>query len=124
GIPVLIGSAGTAGEDGQVDWTLDIVNEIVREMGIKLRVAVIYAEQDKDALVEVFRQGRLKPLDAAPHVDEDTIKGSAHIVGMMGGEPLQKALAEGGDFILDGGCSDSAWYAAFRLLAGFLAGVG
>src|SRR5438128_3156883 len=60
GIPVLIGSAGTAGEDGQVDWTLDIVNEIVREMGIKLRVAVIYAEQDKDALVEVFRQGRLK----------------------------------------------------------------
>ncbi len=123
GIPVLIGSAGTAGEDGQVDWTLDIVNEIVREMGITLRVAVIYAEQDKDALVEVFRQGRLKPLDAAPHVDEDTIKGSAHIVGMMGAEPLQKALAEGVDFILAGRCSDSALYAALPILHGFPEGL-
>jgi hypothetical protein len=123
GIPVLIGSAGTAGEDVQVDWTLDIVNEIVREMGIKLRVAVIYAEQDKDALVEVFRQGRLKPLDDAPHVDEDTIKGSAHIVGMMGAEPLQKALAEGVDFILAGRCSDSALYAALPVLYGFPEGL-
>jgi hypothetical protein len=123
GIPVLIGSAGTAGGDVQVDWTLDIVNEIMREMGGKLRVAVIYAEQDKDALVEVFRQGRLKPLDAAPHLDEDTIKGSAHIVGMMGAEPLQKALAEGVDFILAGRCSDSALYAALPILHGFPEGL-
>src|SRR3989442_12144424 len=54
GVPVLVGSAGTAGGDVQVDWTLDIVNEIMREMGGKLRAAVIYAEQDKDGLVEVF----------------------------------------------------------------------
>jgi hypothetical protein len=123
GIPVLIGSAGTAGGDVQVDWTLDIVNEIMREMGGKLRAAVIYAEQDKDALVEVFRQERLKPLDAAPHVDEDTIKGSAHIVGMMGAEPLQKALAEEVDFILAGRCSDSALYAALPILHGFPEGL-
>src|SRR2546426_6100322 len=70
GIPVLIGSAGTAGADAQVDWTLDIVNEVMREVGGKLRAAGIYAEQDKDALVEGFRQERLKPLDAAPHLDE------------------------------------------------------
>jgi hypothetical protein len=62
GIPVLIGSAGTAGGDAQVDWTLAIVNEIVRA------------------------------LDAAPYLDEDTIKRSAHIVGMMGVEPLQQAV--------------------------------
>ncbi|HEX6555005.1 MAG TPA: acyclic terpene utilization AtuA family protein [Ktedonobacteraceae bacterium] len=123
GIPVLIGSAGTAGADAQVDWTLDIVNEIVREAGVTLRTAVIYAEQDTDSLIEKFRQERIKPLEAAPHLDEDTIKGSAHIVGMMGAEPLQKALAEGVDFILAGRCSDSALYAALPILHGFPEGL-
>jgi hypothetical protein len=123
GIPVLIGSVGTAGGDLQVDWTLQIVREIVREAGIPLRVAVIYAEQDKDALVELFRQERIKRLDAAPHLDEDTIKRSEHIVGMMGAEPLQAALAEGVDLILAGRCSDTALYAAMPLLRGFPAGL-
>jgi hypothetical protein len=123
GIPVLIGSAGTAGADAQVDWTLDIVNEIGREAGVKVRTAVIYAEQEKDTLIELFRQQRIKPLDAAPHLDEDTIKRSVHIVGMMGAEPLQKALAEGVDCILAGRCSDSALYAALPILHGFPEGL-
>ncbi len=123
GIPVLIGSAGTAGGDAQVDWTLDIVSEIVREAGVKVRTAVIYAEQDKESLIELFQQGRLKPLDAAPHLNEETIKGSAHIVGMMGAEPLQSALAEGVDLILAGRCSDSALYAALPILHGFPEGL-
>jgi hypothetical protein len=123
GIPVLIGSAGTAGGDAQVDWTLTIVNEIAKEVGGKLRVAVIYAEQEKDALVELFQQGRIKPLDAAPHLDENTIKKSTHIVGMMGVEPLQQALAEGVDLILAGRCSGSALYAALPILKGFPPGL-
>ena len=90
---------------------------------MNLRAAVIYAEQDKDALVELFQQGRIKPLEAAPHLDEDTIKRSAHIVGMMGVEPLQQALAEGVDFILAGRCSDSALYAAMPILKGFPRGL-
>lgn len=123
GIPVLIGSAGTAGADAQVDWTLDIVNEIAREAGVKVGIAVIYAEQEKDTLIELFRQHYIKPLDSAPHLDEDTIKGSVHIVGMMGAEPLQKAFAEGVDCILAGRCSDSALYAALPILHGFPEGL-
>ncbi len=123
GIPVLIGSAGTAGADAQVDWTLDILTEIMREAGATSRTAMIYAEQDKDALVDLFRQGRIKPLDAAPHLDEDTIMRSAHIVGMMGAEPLQQALAEGVECILAGRCSDSALYAAMPILNGFPEGL-
>ncbi len=70
GVPVLVGSAGTAGRDNQVDWVLDIADEIVKEAGAKLRTAVIYAEQDKDFLIEKLREGGIKPLDAAPHLDE------------------------------------------------------
>ncbi|HEX6479066.1 MAG TPA: acyclic terpene utilization AtuA family protein [Ktedonobacteraceae bacterium] len=123
GIPVLIGSAGTAGTDAQVNWTLDILKEVARETGVNVRTAVIYAEQEKDTLIELFRQERIKPLDAAPHLDEDTIKGSTHIVGMMGAEPLQSALMEGVDFILAGRCSDSALYAALPIMHGFPEGL-
>ena len=118
-IPLLIGSVGTAGGDAQVDWALEIVREIVQETGGTLRVAAIYAEQDKSALVELFRQGQTASLGAAPELDEHTITRSAHIVGMMGVEPLQQALAEGVDLVLAGRCSDSALYAALPILRGF-----
>jgi Acyclic terpene utilisation family protein AtuA len=123
GVPVLIGSAGTAGSDAQVDWTRGIADEITREAGVKLRTAMIYAEQDKDYLVEMLQQGRIKPLEAAPHLDESRIRGSARIVGMMGAEPLQMALAEGVDFVLAGRCSDTALYAALPTMRGFPAGL-
>ena len=123
GVPVLIGSAGTAGRDNQVDWVLDIANEIMQEAGKKLRTAVIYADQDKGYLLEKLREGNIKPLEAAPYLDEERIRRSARIVGMMGAEPLQNVLAEGADFVLAGRCSDTALYAAMPLMYGFPAGL-
>lgn len=123
GVPVLIGSAGTAGCDAQVDWVLAIADEIGKEAGVKIRTAVIYAEQDKDMLIEKLREGSIKPLDAAPHLDEERIRRSARIVGMMGAEPLQMALAAGVDFVLAGRCSDTALYAAMPIMQGFPAGL-
>src|SRR5260370_3197079 len=123
GVPGWVGSAGTAGRDNQVDWVLDIADEIVKEAGAKLRTAVIYAEEDKDFLIEKLREGGIKPLDAAAHVDEDRIRRSSRIVGMMGAEPLQMALAEGVDFVLAGRCSDTALYAAMPIMHGFPAGL-
>ncbi len=123
GVPVLIGSAGTAGGDVQVDWTLEIVKEIMNEAGMKLRTAVIYAEQDQDYLIEMLKAGRIKPLEAAPYLDEHKIRRSARIVGMMGAEPLRLALAEGVDFVLAGRCSDTALYAAMPTMFGFPAGL-
>src|SRR6267154_1868355 len=94
-----------------------------REAVEKLRTAVIYAEQDKDFLIEKLREGGIKPLDAAPHLDEVRIRRSSRIVGMMGAEPLQMALAEGVDFVLAGRCSDTALYAAMPIMHGFPAGL-
>src|SRR3981189_1491310 len=44
-IPVIIGSAGTAGGDVHVDWGLEIASELVAEHDLTFRTAVIYAEQ-------------------------------------------------------------------------------
>ena len=122
-IPALIGSAGTAGGDPHVDWVLDIAREIVREQGITLRTAVIRAEQNKDYLLQLYRQGRIRALDPAPPLSERTIERSTRIVGMMGVEPLQQALEAGAEFVLAGRCSDPALFAALPVLRGFPAGL-
>ena len=44
GIPVLIGSAGTAGADPNVDWMIDIVKEIASEQKIHFKLAEIKTE--------------------------------------------------------------------------------
>jgi hypothetical protein len=123
GIPVLIGSAGTAGGDVHVNWTLDIAREVAAENGLAIRTAVIYSEQDKSYLKTLLQENRIRPLEPAPHVDEGTIDRSARIVGMMGVEPLQRALEGGADFVLAGRCSDSALYAALPILRGFPQGL-
>ena len=92
-IPVIIGSAGTAGGDVHVDWVLDIAREIVAEHHLTLRTAVIYAEQDKTYLKRLLHQNRILPLDPAPPISDSVIDSSSRIVGMMGVEPLQSQVA-------------------------------
>jgi hypothetical protein len=123
GIPVLVGSAGTAGGDTHVDWTLEIAREVAEENRLSLRTAVIYSEQDKDYLKGLLRENRILPLKPAPHIDESVIDRSSRIVGMMGVEPLQRAIEGGADFVLAGRCSDSALYAALPCLRGFPEGL-
>jgi hypothetical protein len=122
-IPVIVGSAGTAGADIQVDWVLGIIKEIAREQNLALKIAVIYSQQDKTYLKEMLKQDRIRPLDPAPHFDETTIERASRIVGMMGVEPLQAALAKGPDVVLAGRCSDSALYAALPIMHGIPEGL-
>jgi Acyclic terpene utilisation family protein AtuA len=122
-IPVIIGSAGTAGGDVHVDWVLEIAREIVAEYHLTLRTAVIYAEQDKAYLKRLLQQNRILPLDPAPPISEGIIDSSSRIVGMMGVEPLQQAVADGANFVLAGRCSDSALFAAIPLMQGFPPGL-
>src|SRR5260370_37480798 len=99
-IPVIIGSAGTAGGDIHVDWVLEIAREIVSEHDMTLRTAVIYAEQDKAYLKRLLHENRILPLDPAPPISDSVIDGSARIVGMMGVEPLHQALSYAAAFFL------------------------
>lgn len=115
-IPVIIGSAGTAGGDIHVDWVLDIAREIVSEHNLTLRTAVIYAEQEKAYLKRLLHENRIIPLNPAPPISDSVIDGSTRIVGMMGVEPLQQALSDGANFVLAGRCSDSALFAAIPLM--------
>ncbi len=123
GIPVLIGSSGTAGIDAQVDWVVDIANEIATEHQFKVKTAAIHSEQSPEYLKGLYRESRIKPLDPAPPLDEALLDRTSHVVGMMGVEPLQRALAQGAELVIAGRCSDSALFAAMPIMKGFPEGL-
>lgn len=117
-IPLLIGSAGTAGADPNLAWTVEIAKEIAREEGLHFKMAVIHSEQDKGYLKKKLAEGKIKPLKPAPPYDADVIDRSEHIVGMMGAEPFIRALEEGADVVIAGRSSDTSIYAAIPIQRG------
>ncbi len=123
GIPLMIGSAGTAGADVQLALFHDLVTEIAAAENLKFRLALIRSEQQKPYLRQRLREGRIKPLHPAPDFDENTIDRSEHIVGMMGAEPFMRALEAGADVVLAGRASDTAIFAALPVMRGFPEGI-
>lgn len=122
-VPLLIGSAGTAGADAHLAWTFDILREVAAAESLRFTLALIHAEQDKAYLKAKLMQGRVKPLHPAPPFDAATIDRSARIVGMMGTEPFLRALDAGADVVLAGRASDTAIYAGIPIRLGFPAGL-
>lgn len=118
-VPLIIGSAGGAGGDIQVDWLIGVVHEIAAEFDLHFKMAAIYSEQDRAYLKERLASGHLKPLNPhSPVVDDAAIDRAAHIVGMMGAEPFMAALDDGAEVIIAGRSSDTSIYAAYPLLKG------
>jgi hypothetical protein len=121
-IPVIVGSAGTAGADVHVDWVLEIVEEIAGELGERLRGVAIYAEQEQASLGSSLQAGRIRPLAHAVELEPEQLSRCRRVVAMMGAQPLQQALADDPQFIIAGRCSDAALYAAMPLMHGFAPG--
>ena len=121
-VPLIIGSCGFAGGDAGVDWTRDIVLEIARENGYKFRLALVRSEQDKGYLKQRYREGRIVPLAPAPPISEEIIDRSAHIVGVMGHEPIAAAIEGGAQIVLAGRATDTSLFAAVPLMKGAGAG--
>lgn len=122
-IPLLIGSAGTAGGDPHLAQYGEIVMEIAREENLTFRLALIHAEQRKTYLKAKLKEGRIKPLRSAPQFDDAAIDRSERIVGMMGEEPYLRALEQGADVVVAGRSSDCAIFAGIPVKMGLPAGL-
>lgn len=116
-VPLIIGSCGTSGRDVGVDWMAQIAREIATEEQLHFDTALIKSDQSTAYLKKRLAQQRIRPLSPAPPISEQVIE-SSHIVGMMGAEPIQAALAAGAEVVLAGRASDSALYAAIPLTLG------
>ena len=117
-VPLIVGSCGFGGGDAGVDWMRDIALEIAREEGLKFKLALIRSEQNKEYLKRRLQEGRITPLKPAPPISEAVIDRSAHIVGMMGHEPIAAAIEQGAEVVLAGRASDTALFATVPLMKG------
>ncbi|MGC0374146.1 acyclic terpene utilization AtuA family protein [Streptomyces sp. SAI-229] len=107
GIPILIGTAGQAGGDLNVDWTRDIVLEIAREKGWTPKVALLCSEQPTQPVKQKLADGRISNLPPLGDLDEARIDSCLHIVALMGPEPYFAALEAGDDIVIGGRASDA-----------------
>ncbi len=118
-IPVIVGSACTAGSDPQLARLTRIAREIAREEKLTFKMAAIHSEQDKGYLKRKLGAQKITPLANAPHLDEAVIDRSAHIVGMAGIEPFVEALEHGAEVIIAGRSSDTSIFSAMPVMKGF-----
>jgi len=115
-VPLIIGSCGMAGGDIGVDWVRDIVLEIAREENLKFRLALVRSEQNKEYLKQRYREGRILALKPEQPISEEIIERSAHIVAVMGHEPIATAIGNGAQVVLAGRATDTALFATVPLM--------
>lgn len=117
-IPLIIGSAGTGGSNIQVDWLVNIVNEIATEENLEFKLAKIYSQITNELLLEYFKEGKIHSLENAPEINEDNINNMINIVGQIGPEPYIEALKNEAQVIIAGRSSDTSIYTAVPISMG------
>lgn len=119
-IPVLIGSAGGSGGSSHVNWTHNIIDEILKEQNLNPRQATIWADIPNEAVKKALAQGRITPLGSnVSQLTDSIIDQTTGIVAQMGIEPILETLEKGFQLIICGRAYDPAPFAAVGVFNGF-----
>ena len=117
-VPLVIGSAGTAGATPHLDETIALLSEIARAHGLRFRLAAIRADVAPETILAAEAEGRLHPIGPMPTPAPDEIRRS-RIVAQMGTEPFAQALEAGADVVVAGRACDTAIFSTIPILLGF-----
>lgn len=114
-IPLLIGSAGGSGCRENVDYIVDVIRDVCGELGLRKKLAVVYADIDKELVRRELAAGRIASCSSSPELTEADVDASERIVAQMGMEPILRALQEhpDADIVVAGRAYDPAPYAAY-----------
>src|SRR6516225_4089483 len=99
-IPLIIGSAGSAGAKPHLEQTLAIIREIAREEGLSFRMGVLRADIERTVLKAALRSNAVVPIDGMAMLDATEVDVASNIVGQMGMSAFQRALAAGVDVVV------------------------
>lgn len=122
-VPLLIGTAGSAGAAPHLAATCAMIRQIAHDNDLHFRLAVIAADIAPDTVKTAMQAGRVHALDGMPKANEDIVDGASHIVGQMGAEAFRRALTLGADVVIAGRACDTGIFAALPQLLGFDAGL-
>lgn len=118
-IPLIIGSAGGSGARPHVDSFCKILFDLAKKNKLSFKLAIIYADLNKDFILQRFNDGKISPCGPVPELSAEKIQNCTNLVGQMGTEPLITALEAGADVIVVGRCCDTAIFAAMPIMKGF-----
>jgi hypothetical protein len=121
-IPVFISSAGGDGTNGHVDLFVDLAKQAAAETGLKLRIGVIYADIDKNLILQRMKEGRVKPCGGnVPELTEKDVHDAVEVVAQMGSEPYARLWDREGycDVVISGRSYDPSPMAAMAIHEGF-----
>jgi hypothetical protein len=118
-IPLIIGSAGSAGAGPHLDATLAMVREIAAEQNLHFKLAVIRSDMPRDAVKAAVRAGQVESLGLLADLTEAEVDAAAALVGQAGTEAFVRALELEPDVIIAGRACDTGIYAAIPQLLGF-----
>jgi hypothetical protein len=122
-VPLVIGTAGSAGAAPHLAATLDMLRAIGRADGRRFRMAVIPADVPRPYLLDAVQTGHIDSFDGMPALTEEDVTESSHIVGQMGMGPFRRALEADVDVIVAGRACDTAIFASLPALLGFPVGL-
>jgi hypothetical protein len=117
--PLLIGSAGTAGTNKQLNEVAALIREVAFEKKLHFKLALIQGEIPKDRIIKAIDDAKTTPIGAIDDLDHDTVAKAENIVGQMGMEAFARALESGADVVLAGRACDTAPFAVIPCLLGF-----
>src|SRR5690349_19815530 len=83
-VPLPISSAGGDGTNLHVEVFRDIIAEIARRRGWRLKLAKIYSDVDKAHIARELRAGRIEPLGPVPPLDQREIDAATVVVAQIG----------------------------------------
>ena len=118
-IPVVVGTAGGCGANSHLQWCQEIVEEIVAESQLNLKLATIKSQIDKKILLEALQNGKISPLEMVPELTAQDLEATTNIVAQMGVEPIIKAFANKPDVILTGRAYDPVCFASLPIMQGY-----
>lgn len=122
-IPLVIGSAGSAGAAPHLEQTLALVREIACEQQLKFRLAFIPGDIPKDVISDAVRAKGVIGIDGMPDLTQEEVEASAQIVGQMGMTSFMQAFEADIDVLIAGRACDTAIFSTLPVMLGFPVGL-
>ena len=122
-IPLVIGSAGSAGARPHLETTLALIREIAQENQLNFRLAYIPGDVPKEVLQRAIDDKRVVGIDGMPDLTAEELALTTHLVGQMGMTEFQEAYALDIDVLIAGRACDTAIFSALAVMLGFPTGL-
>ncbi|MES2999499.1 MAG: hypothetical protein V4787_02325 [Pseudomonadota bacterium] len=122
-VPLVIGSAGSAGAQPHLDRVLGLVREIAREDDLKFSLGTLRADIPKDVVKKGLAAGAVEGFEGMVPLTNEAVDSAVHIVAQMGMSSFRRAFEAGVDVLIAGRACDTAIFSTLPVMLGFPEGL-